>query len=79
MLAQRVLCVGYNDEPGARYWIMLNSWDATSTAHPDGFFQLDMDMNYDCTYRITPFQSGESFRWFDFYVDFADAQPPTLN
>lgn len=43
-----VLCVGYNDDdPGNRYWIMLNSWGDT-TLRPNGLFRVSMDLNYDC-------------------------------
>lgn len=42
-----VLCVGYNDEPGNRYWLMLNSW-GTTAQRPNGLFRVAMDMNYGC-------------------------------
>ncbi len=44
-----VLCVGYNDDVAEPYWIMLNSWGASSN-RPNGLFRVAMDMDYDCTY-----------------------------
>jgi len=43
-----VLCVGYNDsdpDPSKHYWIMLNSWGATS-GRPNGLFRIPMEYNY---------------------------------
>jgi len=37
-----VLCVGYHDEPGDSYWVMLNSWGDNDN-RPNGLFRLDMD------------------------------------
>ncbi len=46
-----VLCVGYNDDdPQNSYWIMLNSWGSSSN-RPNVLFRVNMDMNYDCTYK----------------------------
>jgi hypothetical protein len=56
-----VLCVGYNDDdPGNRYWIMVNSWGAPA-GRPNGIFHVAMDLNYDCALQSTtgPIQSLE--------------------
>ena len=59
--AHAVLCVGYNDEPGNRYWIMLNSW-GSSTGRPNGLFRMAMDIDYDCFY-VDNNQNYYSFYW----------------
>ncbi len=58
-----VLCVGYNDEEGTSndYWIMVNSW-GTTTGRPNGIFYLDMNMDYNCTFRLPPL-TFYSFYW----------------
>jgi hypothetical protein len=54
-----VLCVGYDDtNPSNRYWIMLNSWGAT-TGRPAGVFRVNMDMNYNCSFA----DLGYAFYW----------------
>ena len=48
-----VLLVGYNDDdvdPSKHYWIIVNSWGATS-GRRTGLFRLPMQMNYNCTYN----------------------------
>jgi len=42
-----VLIVGYDDstDPGNPYWLVLNSWGASSK-RPNGMFRLKMNMNY---------------------------------
>ncbi|MBN1900974.1 hypothetical protein JW926_06565 [Candidatus Sumerlaeota bacterium] len=46
-----VLCVGYNDDdPENSYWILVNSW-GSSTGRPNGIFRVDMNMNYDCSFK----------------------------
>jgi hypothetical protein len=56
-----VLCVGYNDDdPQNSYWIMVNSW-GTTASRPNGIFRLDMNMNYDCYFRLPP--NYYSFYW----------------
>ncbi len=45
-----VVIVGYDDnaaDPTNPYWIVLNSWGAP-TGHPNGFFRMKMNMNYNC-------------------------------
>ena len=50
-----VLIVGYNDDdPGNRYWIALNSWGTASGGRPNGLFQIDMDIDYDCYFYCPP-------------------------
>jgi len=58
-----VLCVGYNDDdPDNSYWIILNSWGTADGGRPNGLFRLDMNMNYDCYFRIPP-DNYYSFYW----------------
>jgi len=70
-----VLCVGYNDEPGDRYWIMLNSW-GTTTNRTNGLFRINMDMAYDCTY--TGF-GMYAFYWQNLDVTFGDMSQPDID
>ena len=50
-----VLIAGYNDDdPGNRYWIALNSWGTASGGRPNGFFRIDMDIDYDCYFYCPP-------------------------
>ncbi len=61
--AHFVTCVGYYDDGGSnRYWIMLNSWGA-STGHPDGTFRLAMDIDYDCTIKGTDNKNYYIMSW----------------
>jgi hypothetical protein len=69
-----VLCVGYNDDdPNNRYWILVNSW-GTTTGRPNGIFRLNMDMNYDCTFK---YETGvlSAFSWQTLDVEFNLATP----
>jgi len=66
-----VLCVGYNDtDPKNRYWIMLNSWGVTK-GRPDGFFMMNMDMNYSCEYSSL----GNAFYWMTLDVNYTKRSP----
>jgi len=66
-----VLCVGYDDtNPQNRYWIMLNSWGASSN-RPNGLFLVNMDMNYDCSYTGL----GYAFYWMTLNIKYANSPP----
>jgi C1A family cysteine protease len=68
-----ILCVGYDDtDPNNRYWIMLNSWGASSN-RPNGLFLMNMDMNYDCVYAAF----GNAFYWMTLDISYASDQPST--
>jgi hypothetical protein len=68
-----VLCVGYDDtDPNNRYWILLNSWGASSN-RPNGLFLMSMDMNYDCSYAAF----GDAFYWMTLDIRYASDQPNT--
>ncbi|MCX6677175.1 MAG: PKD domain-containing protein [Methanothrix sp.] len=67
-----VLCVGYDDtDPKNRYWIMLNSW-GTTAGRPAGLFRVNMDMNYDCSYRGL----GYAFSWMTLDISYAEENNP---
>ena len=67
-----VLCVGYDDtDPNNRYWIMLNSWGASSN-RPNGLFLMNMDMNYDCGYPGL----GNAFYWMSLNISYANTNVP---
>jgi C1A family cysteine protease len=68
-----VLCVGYDDtNPRNRYWIMLNSWGASSN-RPNGIFLMNMDMDYDCSYP----GFGNAFYWMTLDISYSNAEPNT--
>jgi hypothetical protein len=70
-----VLCVGYNDDdPGNRYWIMVNSWGTTSL-RPNGIFRVKMDVNYDCTHTYYGY-IFDSYYWQTLDVTFGDLSAP---
>lgn len=66
-----VLCVGFNDtDPKNRYWLMLNSWGASSN-RPRGLFRMSMDMDYDCRYA----GFGDAFYWMTLNISYGNAPP----
>ncbi|MBN2053989.1 C1 family peptidase [bacterium] len=68
-----VCCVGYDDsDPGNRYWIMVNSWGASSN-RPNCIFHLNMDMDYDCAL----YRDGWNYSTYFFTIDpqFSSTQP----
>jgi hypothetical protein len=66
-----VLCVGYDDtDPLNGYWIMLNSWGASSN-RPAGLFRVRMDMNYDCQYPGV----GQAFYWQTLDISYSNRPP----
>lgn len=73
-LGHAVLCVGYNDEPGNRYWILLNSWGTASGLRPKGLFRLNMDIDYDCRSTHSP-EPYYNYLWQTANVSFGSATP----
>lgn len=70
-----VLCVGYDDtDPDNPYWIMLNSWGAT-TQRPNGVFRVKMDIDYDC-YINHGMIKYPTFYWQMLDIDFETPMPP---
>ena len=68
-----VVCVGYDDtDPDNQYWIMLNSW-GDRPKRQNGLFRVNMDMNYDCSYRYQ-LDSIPAFFWVTFDVHYPDAR-----
>jgi hypothetical protein len=76
-----VLLVGYNDtdpSPSNHYWLLLNSWGATSH-RPDGTFRVKMNMNYDNadgTYHSANLEWDQFLPTFSSYLGPAPAPTP---
>ena len=64
-----VLCVGYDDtDPSNRYWIMLNSWGASSN-RPNGLFRMNMNIDYSCKYKSL----GYAFYWMTLDIEYGQS------
>lgn len=71
--AHAVLCVGYDEDHGEDYWLMLNSWGTAGGGRPNGTFRIEMDMDYDTTCV------GPAFYWQTLDVQFQLPGPPLVS
>jgi len=70
-----VLCVGYNDDdPNNSYWIIVNSWGNADGLRPNGIFHLDMNLNYECTFKYNSADS-QSLYWQMLDIDWNVVHP----